>query len=184
MGPPKLTKRKMTTRRARSHGSDATGQKLRRRKNRVIRDKGMLETEVNTLGLIQHVNLVRLVGFCSSGGDEKMLVYEYMPNGSLDSYLFGGSPCPSWHDRYAIMLGFARGLSYLHEGCRERIIHCDIKPENIPLDKDLCPKIADFGMAKLVGRDFSRVLTTMPGTIGYLAPEWISGLPISAKADV
>jgi len=141
-------------------------------------------TEVNTLGLIQHVNLVRLVGFCSSGGGEKMLVYEYMPNGSLDSYLFRCSLCPSWHDRYGIMLGIARGLSYLHEGCRERIIHCDIKPENILLDKDLCPKIADFGMAKLVGRDFSRVLTTMRGTIGYLAPEWISGLPISAKADV
>ncbi|PVH38666.1 hypothetical protein PAHAL_5G320600 [Panicum hallii] len=113
-----------------------------------------------------------------------MLVYEYMPNGSLDSYLFGSSPCPSWHDRYAIMLSITRGLSYLQEGCRERIIHGDIKLENILLDKDLCPKIADFGMAKLVGRDFSRVLTTMPGTIGYLAPEWISGLPISAKADV
>ncbi|CAL4956797.1 unnamed protein product [Urochloa decumbens] len=143
-------------------------------------------TEVYTLGLIQHVNLVRLLGFCSSG-DAKMLVYEYMPNGSLYSYLFGSSsssPCPSWHDRYGIMLGIARGLAYLHEGCRECIIHCDIKPENILLDKDLCPKIADFGMAKLLGRDFSRVLTTIRGTIGYLAPEWISGLPISAKADV
>jgi len=140
-------------------------------------------TEVNTLGLIQHVNLVRLIGFCSSRHD-KVLVYEYMPNGSLDSYLFRSSLCPSWHDRYGIMLGIARGLAYLHEGCRECIIHCDIKPENILLDKDLCPKIADFGMAKLVGRDFSRVLTTMRGTIGYLAPEWISGLPISTKADV
>ncbi|RCV23974.1 hypothetical protein SETIT_5G048200v2 [Setaria italica] len=140
-------------------------------------------TEVNTLGLIQHVNLVRLVGFCSSRQD-KLLVYEYMPNGSLDTYLFKSSLCPSWHDRCGIMLGVARGLAYLHEGCRECIIHCDIKPENILLDKDLCPKIADFGMAKLVGRDFSRVLTTMRGTVGYLAPEWISGLPISAKADV
>jgi hypothetical protein len=140
-------------------------------------------TEVKTLGLIQHVNLVRLVGFCSSSAG-KMLVYEYMPNGSLDSYLFGNSPCTSWNDRYGIMLGIARGLAYLHEGCRECIIHCDIKPENILLDKDLCPKIADFGMAKLLGRDFSRVLTTIRGTIGYLAPEWISGLPISAKADV
>ncbi|XP_066378271.1 G-type lectin S-receptor-like serine/threonine-protein kinase At2g19130 [Miscanthus floridulus] len=141
-------------------------------------------TEVNTLGLIQHVNLVRLLGFCSSG-DEKLLVYEYMPNGSLDSYLFGtGSSCPSWRDRYGVMVGIARGLAYLHEGCRERIIHCDIKPENILLDRVFTPKIADFGMAKLVGRDFSRALTTMRGTIGYLAPEWISGLPISAKADV
>ncbi|CAO2165018.1 unnamed protein product [Urochloa humidicola] len=140
-------------------------------------------TEVNTLGVIQHVNLVRLIGFCSSRQD-KLLVYEYMPNGSLDSYLFKSSQCPSWNHRYGIMLGVARGLAYLHEGCRECIIHCDIKPENILLDKDVCPKIADFGMAKLVGRDFSRVLTTMRGTIGYLAPEWISGLPISAKADV
>ncbi|KAE8771316.1 putative serine/threonine-protein kinase receptor [Hordeum vulgare] len=142
-------------------------------------------TEVNTLGRIQHVNLVRLLGFCSSA-DEKLLVYEYMPNGSLESYLFKGSggSCPSWRDRYGIMLGVARGLAYLHDGCRERIIHCDVKPENILLDKDLCVKLADFGMAKLVGRDFSRALTTMRGTIGYLAPEWISGLPISAKADV
>ncbi|TVU20748.1 hypothetical protein EJB05_30343, partial [Eragrostis curvula] len=142
-------------------------------------------TEVNTLGLIQHVNLVRLLGFCSSG-DEKMLVYEYMPNGSLDAFLFrsSGAACLSWRERYGVMLGIARGLAYMHEGCRECIIHCDIKPENILLDKDLTPKIADFGLAKLVGRDFSRVLTTMRGTIGYLAPEWISGMPISVKADV
>ncbi|KAM0831371.1 hypothetical protein ACQ4PT_065590 [Festuca glaucescens] len=142
-------------------------------------------TEVSTLGLIQHVNLVRLLGFCSAG-DQKMLVYEYMPNGSLEGYLFGGnsSSFPSWHDRYRIMLGVARGLVYLHDCCRECIIHCDIKPENILLDEDMSPRIADFGMAKLVGRDFSRALTTMRGTIGYLAPEWISGRPISAKADV
>ncbi|KAE8770350.1 putative serine/threonine-protein kinase receptor [Hordeum vulgare] len=140
-------------------------------------------TEVSTLGLIQHVNLVRLLGFCSSS-NEKMLVYEYMPRGSLDRYLFRAGACPSWRDRYCIMIGVARGLAYLHHGCRECIIHCDIKPENILLDEDMSPRIADFGMAKLVGRDFSRALTTMRGTIGYLAPEWISGQPISAKADV
>ncbi|KAE8777617.1 putative serine/threonine-protein kinase receptor [Hordeum vulgare] len=140
-------------------------------------------TEVSTLGCIQHVNLVRLLGFCSSA-DEKMLVYEYMPRGSLNGSFFGGGACPSWGDRYRIMIGVARGLAYLHDGCRERIIHCDIKPENILLDEDMSPRIADFGMAKLVGRDFSRALTTMRGTIGYLAPEWISGQPISAKADV
>jgi serine/threonine protein kinase len=140
---------------------------------------------VSTLGLIQHVNLVRLLGFCSAG-DDKMLVYEYMPNGSLDGHLFGGDGglCLSWRDRYGIMLGVARGLVYLHDGCRECIIHCDIKPENILLDEGMSPRIADFGMAKLVGRDFSRALTTMRGTIGYLAPEWVSGQPISAKADV
>ncbi|XBI03078.1 hypothetical protein VPH35_131543 [Triticum aestivum] len=139
--------------------------------------------EVSTLGCIQHVNLVRLLGFCSSG-DNKMLVYEYMPRGSLDGLLFRDGACLSWRHRYCIMLGVARGLAYLHHGCRECIIHCDVKPENILLDEDMSPRIADFGMAKLVGRDFSRALTTMRGTIGYLAPEWISGQPISAKADV
>lgn len=75
-------------------------------------------------------------------------------------------------------------MVYLHEKCRDCIIHCDIKPENILLDDEFCPKVADFGLAKLVGRDFSRVLTTMRGTRGYLAPEWISGVAITAKADV
>jgi serine/threonine protein kinase len=86
--------------------------------------------------------------------------------------------------RYQIALGIARGLTYLHEKCRDCIIHCDVKPENILLDSDFVPKVADFGLAKLVGRDFSRVLTTMRGTRGYLAPEWISGVAITAKADV
>ena len=72
----------------------------------------------------------------------------------------------------------------MHESCRECIIHCDVKPENILLDTSFTPKIADFGMAKLLGRDFSRVFTTMRGTIGYLAPEWISGVPITQKVDV
>ncbi|XP_044960299.1 G-type lectin S-receptor-like serine/threonine-protein kinase At2g19130 [Hordeum vulgare subsp. vulgare] len=140
--------------------------------------------EVSTLGLIQHVNLVRLLGFCSSG-DEKMLVYEYIPRGSLDRYLFDdGGMNLSWRERYRIMIGVAKGLAYLHHGCHECIIHCDIKPENILLDEDMSPRIADFGMAKLVRRDFSHALTTMRGTIGYLAPEWISGQPINAKADV
>ena len=142
--------------------------------------------EVRTIGRIQHVNLVRLRGF-SSHGSERLLVYDYMPNGSLDRALFGGAAAPptlSWSARFQIALGAARGLLYLHEGCRDCIIHCDMKPENILLDEDLVPKVADFGMAKLVGRDFSRVLTTVRGTIGYLAPEWISGVPITAKADV
>ncbi|KAK9222311.1 hypothetical protein WN944_010746 [Citrus x changshan-huyou] len=80
--------------------------------------------------------------------------------------------------------GGARGLAYLHEKCRDCIIHCDITPENILLDAEFCPKVSDFGLAKLVGREFSRVLTTMRGTRGYLAPEWISGVAITAKTDV
>ncbi|KAL5865038.1 hypothetical protein ACOSQ3_002552 [Xanthoceras sorbifolium] len=142
-------------------------------------------TEVSTIGNIQHVNLVRLLGFCSEG-TKKLLVYDYMPNGSLDSRLFHekDSKFLDWKTRYNIALGTARGLVYLHEKCRDCIIHCDIKPENILLDAEFCPKVADFGLAKLVGREFSRVLTTMRGTRGYLAPEWISGVAITAKADV
>ncbi|XP_010051402.2 G-type lectin S-receptor-like serine/threonine-protein kinase At2g19130 [Eucalyptus grandis] len=142
-------------------------------------------TEVCTLGNIQHVNLVWLHGFCSEG-DKRLLVYSFTPNGSLDNHLFRrkDSKTLDWKTRYQIALRTARGLAYLHEKCRDCIIHCDIKPENILLDAEFCPKVADFGLAKLVGRDFSRVLTTMRGTRGYLAPEWISGVAITAKADV
>ncbi|PNT70184.1 G-type lectin S-receptor-like serine/threonine-protein kinase At2g19130 [Brachypodium distachyon] len=141
-------------------------------------------TEVQTLGMIQHSNLVRLLGFCVRG-NRRLLVYEYMPNGSLDAHLFADkSGLLSWNVRYQIALGIAKGLAYLHEECEDCIIHCDIKPENILLDAEFCPKIADFGMAKLLGREFNSALTTIRGTMGYLAPEWISGLPITKKADV
>ncbi|XP_044465925.1 G-type lectin S-receptor-like serine/threonine-protein kinase At2g19130 [Mangifera indica] len=142
-------------------------------------------SEVSTVGTIQHVNVVRLLGFCCEG-TKRLLVYDYMPNGSLNSHLFHtkGSNVLDWKTRCKIALGSARGLAYLHEKCRDHIIHCDIKPENILLDVEFCPKVADFGLAKLVGRDFSRVLTTIRGTRGYLAPEWISGVAITTKADV
>ncbi|XP_048562653.1 G-type lectin S-receptor-like serine/threonine-protein kinase At2g19130 [Triticum urartu] len=141
-------------------------------------------TEVQTLGAIQHNKLVRLLGFCVKE-DRRLLVYEYMPNGSLDAHLFREkSGVLSWNVRYQIALGTAKGLAYLHEECEDCIIHCDIKPENILLDAEFCPKIADFGMAKLLGREFNSALTTMRGTMGYLAPEWLSGLPITRKADV
>ncbi|KAL5199069.1 hypothetical protein ABZP36_002581 [Zizania latifolia] len=140
--------------------------------------------EVSTIGTIQHVNLVRLLGFCSEGS-RRLLVYEFMPKGSLELQLFPGETTAlSWPARYQIAIGTARGLNYLHEKCRDCIIHCDVKPENILLDETFVPKVSDFGLAKLLGRDFSRVLTTMRGTRGYLAPEWISGVPITAKADV
>ncbi|XP_057834871.2 G-type lectin S-receptor-like serine/threonine-protein kinase At2g19130 [Cryptomeria japonica] len=143
--------------------------------------------EISTIGNIHHVNLVKLRGFCVEGST-RMLVYEYMENGSLNSFLSSKSKeedkVLDWNTRYGIALGTARGLLYLHEECRDRIIHCDIKPENILLDADFSPKVADFGLAKLVGRDFSRVLTTTRGTIGYLAPEWLTGVPITVKVDV
>lgn len=90
----------------------------------------------------------------------------------------------SWHLRRRIAIGIAKGLAYLHEECSDCIIHCDIKPENILLDAELFPKIADFGMAKLLGRDINAALTTLRGTIGYLAPEWVYGHAITHKVDV
>ncbi|KAF2291137.1 hypothetical protein GH714_020315 [Hevea brasiliensis] len=139
--------------------------------------------EVCTIGNIQHVNLVRLRGFCSENS-HRLLVYDYMPNGSLSVYLRQGGPSLSWDVRFRVAVGTARGIAYLHEECRDCIIHCDIKPDNILLDSDYTPKVSDFGLAKLVGRDFSRVLATMRGTWGYVAPEWISGVAITTKADV
>ncbi|MED6174087.1 hypothetical protein PIB30_065579 [Stylosanthes scabra] len=153
----------------------------------ISQSEKQFRTEVSTIGTVQHINLVRLHGFCSEG-TRKLLVYDYMPNGSLDSILFhekgSMSKVLEWKERYQIALGTAKGLSYLHEKCRDCIIHCDVKPENILLDADFCPKVAHFGLAKLVGRDVGQVLTTMRGTRGYLAPEWNSGVPITAKADV
>ena len=139
--------------------------------------------EVCTIGNIQHVNLVRLRGFCSEES-HRLLVYDYMPNGSLSVYLRKEGPNLSWDLRFRVAIGTARGIAYLHEECRDCIIHCDIKPENILLDSDYTPKVSDFGLAKLLGRDFSRVLATMRGTWGYVAPEWISGVAITIKADV
>ncbi|KAL0284513.1 UNVERIFIED_CONTAM: G-type lectin S-receptor-like serine/threonine-protein kinase SD2-2 [Sesamum calycinum] len=139
--------------------------------------------EVCTIGNIQHVNLVRLRGFCSENS-HRLLVYDYMPNGPLSMYLRHGSQNLSWDVRFRVAVGTARGIAYLHEECRNCIIHCDIKPENILLDEDFSAKVSDFGLAKLIGRDFSRVLATMRGTWGYVAPEWISGVAITTKADV
>ncbi|KAJ4794563.1 Serine/threonine-protein kinase [Rhynchospora pubera] len=163
--------------------SDSTPIAIKRLKGRVQEEK-QFRTEVQTIGIIRHAYLVRLLGFCSEGS-RRVLVYEYMSNGSLDSHLFvESSSILGWQERYKIADGIARGLTYLHEECRDCIIHCDIKPENVLLDENFRPKIADFGMAKLLGRDFSRVLTTIRGTAGYLAPEWYSGEKITQKADV
>ncbi|XP_050272908.1 G-type lectin S-receptor-like serine/threonine-protein kinase At2g19130 [Quercus robur] len=140
--------------------------------------------EVSTLGAIQHVNLLRLRGFCVEAS-KRFLVYDYMPKGSLESHLFQNtSKILDWKTRYQIAIGIAKGLAYLHGNCRDCIMHFDIKPENILLDAEYNPKVADFGLAKIIGRDFSRVLTTIRGTRGYLAPEWISGEAVTPKVDV
>uniref|UniRef100_A0ACD5VDY9 Uncharacterized protein n=1 Tax=Avena sativa TaxID=4498 RepID=A0ACD5VDY9_AVESA len=143
-------------------------------------------SEVSTIGRIHHVNVVRLVGFCS---DEmrRALVYEYMPCGPLDKYIFSAEKSFSWDKLNEISLGIARGINYLHQGCDMQILHFDIKPHNILLDDNFVPKVADFGLAKLYPRDNSFVPSNaMRGTIGYIAPEMISrsfGV-VSSKSDV
>ncbi|KAG2572084.1 hypothetical protein PVAP13_7KG148000 [Panicum virgatum] len=153
------------------------------------RAEKQFRAEVGSIGILQHTNLVKMIGFCCER-DRRLLVYEHMPNLSLDVHLFrgggggGAAAALSWGTRYRVALGVARGLAYLHESCRDCVIHCDVKPQNILLDGSFRPKIADFGMAKLMARDLSRVLTTARGTVGYLAPEWISGMPVTPKVDV
>ncbi|XP_057798586.1 G-type lectin S-receptor-like serine/threonine-protein kinase At5g24080 isoform X2 [Salvia miltiorrhiza] len=147
-------------------------------------------TEVNTISSMHHMNLVRLWGYCSEG-IQRLLVYEFMKNGSLDKWIFtsynSGESCSrilDWETRFQVALGTAQGIAYFHEQCRDRIIHCDIKPENILLDENFSPKVSDFGLAKMMGREASRVVTMIRGTRGYLAPEWVSNRPITVKADV
>ncbi|KAL4600326.1 hypothetical protein ACB092_11G190600 [Castanea dentata] len=145
-------------------------------------------SEVATLGRIHHTNVVQLIGFCVEGL-KHALIYEFMPNGSLDKYIFSQeSSIPlSIEKIYEISVGVGRGIEYLHQGCDMQILHFDIKPHNILLDENFIPKVSDFGLAKLYPPDDSIVsLTAARGTLGYMAPELfyknIGG--VSYKADV
>ena len=145
--------------------------------------------EVATIGRIHHVNVVQLIGFCVEGS-KRALLYDFMPNGSLDKYIFPekeGNISLSLEKMYEISLGVAHGIEYLHRGCDTQILHFDIKPHNILLDKNFTPKVSDFGLAKSYPIDHSIVsLTAARGTMGYMAPELfyknIGG--VSYKADV
>ncbi|XAR56455.1 Non-specific serine/threonine protein kinase [Bertholletia excelsa] len=141
--------------------------------------------EVNTIGKVDHFNLVRLIGYCTDKS-HRLLVYEYMCNGSLDKWIFNPQKSRdlTWTHRQKIIHGVAKGLEYLHEACSRNIIHFDIKPQNILLDRDFNPKISDFGLAKLIDQSQSMVLTALKGTPGYLAPELLGCINISVKADV
>ncbi|PUZ57749.1 hypothetical protein GQ55_5G454500 [Panicum hallii var. hallii] len=147
--------------------------------------------EVATIGQIHHANIVRLLGFCSEG-TRRALIYEFMPNESLERYIFLHDSRISQellvpHKMLEIAKGIARGMEYLHQGCNQRILHFDIKPHNILLDYSFNPKISDFGLAKLCARDQSIVtLTAARGTMGYIAPEIYSRNfgGISYKSDV
>ncbi|KAJ1262467.1 hypothetical protein BS78_09G110000 [Paspalum vaginatum] len=152
----------------------------------VRQGKEEFQAELSIIGRINHMNLVRIWGFCSEGS-HRLLVSEYVENGSLASILFNGKSnvLLDWKERFNIALGVAKGLAYLHHECLEWVIHCDVKPENILLDQNFEPKITDFGLAKLLNRGGStQNVSHVRGTQGYIAPEWVSGLPITAKVDV
>ncbi|KAK2646043.1 hypothetical protein Ddye_021238 [Dipteronia dyeriana] len=149
------------------------------------------KSEVAAIASVQHVNLVRLIGYCIVPGGPRYLVYEFIPNGSLDHWIFpgrrsGNNPggCLSWDLRFRVAVDVARGLCYLHQDCRSRILHLDVKPENILLDENYRAIVADFGLSKLMNKDESRVVTNIRGTRGYLAPEWLLERGVSEKCDI
>eukprot|EP00253_Pinus_taeda_P036147 PITA_36147 len=141
--------------------------------------------EVNLISRVQHRNLVKLLG-CSVENSERLLVYEYLQNSSLDNIIYDIEKrhLLDWRQRYEIIVGTARGLAYLHEESEIRIIHRDIKASNILLDNNHKPKITDFGLAKLFEDDKTHVSTKVAGTLGYMAPEYAYGGHLTEKADV
>ncbi|XBI07017.1 hypothetical protein VPH35_134973 [Triticum aestivum] len=156
--------------------------------------RGEFRAEVAAIAGAQHVNLARLLGFCL--GSPRFLVYEYMDHGSLDRWIFpapapgGGADedrprgCLPWPRRHQVAVDVAKALAYLHHDCRSKVLHLDVKPENILLDDGFRGVLSDFGLSKLAGKDQSRVVTAVRGTAGYLAPEWLLGAGVTEKSDV
>ncbi|XP_031095947.1 leucine-rich repeat receptor-like protein kinase TDR [Ipomoea triloba] len=153
-------------------------------KDTVRKKRGVL-AEVEVLGKIRHRNIVRLLGCCTNN-QGTMLLYEYMPNGSLDDLLHGTNKginvVADWVTRYKILLGVAQGICYLHHDCDPVIIHRDLKPSNILLDSKIEARVADFGVAKLVQNDES--MSIIAGSYGYIAPEYAYSLQVDVKSDI
>ncbi|KZV19542.1 cysteine-rich receptor-like protein kinase 10, partial [Dorcoceras hygrometricum] len=147
--------------------------------------KKEFQNEASLLALVQHRNVVNLLGFCVKGA-EKLLVYEYVANESLDKHIFKsrGRELLDWNRRRDMITGIAKGLLYLHEDAHCCIIHRDIKASNILLDEKWEPKIADFGLARLYPEDQTHINTRVAGTNGYMAPEYLMNGNLSVKADV
>lgn len=142
------------------------------------------QAEVEIISRVHHRHLVSLVGYCIAGG-QRMLVYEFVPNNTLEFHLHGkGQPVMDFPTRMKIALGSAKGLAYLHEDCHPRIIHRDIKTANILIDLSFEAKVADFGLAKLSSENYTHVSTRVMGTFGYLAPEYAASGKLTEKSDV
>ncbi|KAL4354830.1 hypothetical protein GQ457_06G037440 [Hibiscus cannabinus] len=144
--------------------------------------------EVQFLGVVGHPNLVKLLGYCSADGErgiQRLLVYEFMPNRSLEDHLFNKTSTLPWKTRLEIMLGAAQGLAYLHEGLEVKVIYRDFKSSNVLLDESFRPKLSDFGLAREGPTgDRTHVSTTVVGTYGYAAPEYIDTGHLTIQSDV
>ncbi|GJM85216.1 hypothetical protein PR202_ga01647 [Eleusine coracana subsp. coracana] len=156
----------------------------------LLNNRGQAEkefkVEVEAIGRVRHKNLVRLLGYCAEG-NQRMLVYEYVDNGTLEQWLHGdvGPISPlTWDHRMKIILGTAKGLMYLHEGLEPKVVHRDVKSSNILLDKHWNAKLSDFGLAKLLGSERSYVTTRVMGTFGYVAPEYAGTGMLNETSDV
>ncbi|KAF4386871.1 hypothetical protein F8388_006826 [Cannabis sativa] len=140
-------------------------------------------SEVKIISRLRHRNLVQLIGWCHTKG-EFLLVYEFLPNGSLDNHLFGGRPTLTWAVRYRIALGLASSLLYLHEEWEQCVVHRDIKSSNVMLDSNFNAKLGDFGLARLADHESGLQTTMLAGTMGYMAPECVTTGRASKESDV
>ena len=154
-----------------------------KRLNEANQGEGEFLAEVSIIGRINHKNLIEMWGYCANG-KHRLLVYEYIEHGSLAENLSAGTL--DWKKRFEIAQGTAKGLAYLHEDCLEWVLHCDVKPQNILLDSNYHPKVADFGLSRLQNKGVlpNSTFSKIRGTRGYMAPEWVFNLPITSKVDV
>ncbi|KAJ9560110.1 hypothetical protein OSB04_005270 [Centaurea solstitialis] len=158
---------------------------VKRLQNANRQGEAEFQAEISTIGRVNHMNLIETWGYCAEG-KHRLVVYEYMENGSLAENLAINNKL-DWATRLDIAIGTAKGLAYLHEECLEWVLHCDVKPHNILLDANYKAKVADFGLSKLLDRSCcidQLNFSTIRGTRGYMAPEWVLNFPITAKVDV